>query len=175
MTILEFTPWFNETQTKELEAVRDLIDAFSKKLEKAIQWNPIKPIEQWELLSMYSIDEILRNINTITLYDFQAVEYLIILYFSHINEDLFENNDTILKFTESSFVKYCTNTGSSVPWLILKYKDLALKWYYDLYISESDESVAKFYKAVYNNCPLIMEHCRGLHTKFTTPKLNRVK
>jgi hypothetical protein len=64
---------------------------------------------------MYSIDEILKDIHTITLYDFQAIEYLITLYFSHIGEDLFFNADSILKIAENSFVKYCTDTGNYVP------------------------------------------------------------
>jgi hypothetical protein len=64
---------------------------------------------------MYSIDEILKDIHIITLYDFRAVEYLIILYFSHVGEELFTDNNTILKIAESSFIKYCTGTGNYVP------------------------------------------------------------
>lgn len=175
MTILAFKPRLDETQKEELDRVRALIDSFSENFEAAIQWNPKNPIEQWELLSMYSIDEILKDIHAITLYDFQAVEYLIILYFSHVGEELFTDNNTILKIAESSFIKYCTGTGNHVPWLIPKYRDLALKSYYDLYISVSDETEAKFYKAVYDICPMIMEHCRKLHSKFTTTKLSIVK
>ena len=175
MTVLIFTPRLDETQQQEFIKVRELIDIFVEKFQKAIQWNPANPIERWELLAMYSIDEILRDMHTITLYDFQAVEYLIILYFSHINEDLFENNNTILKIAESSFVKYCTNTGNNVPWLISKYKDLALKSYYDLHLTVSTEAEAKFYKAVYDICPIIMDHCRELHAKLTIPKLSRIK
>lgn len=125
MTVLTFTPRLDETQQQELVKARELIDTFVKKFQKAIQWNPANPIERWELLAMYSIDDILRDMHTITLYDFQAVEYLVNLYFSHLNEDL-PTNDSVLKIAESSFVKYSTSPKTHTAWVSNMHRQTSL-------------------------------------------------
>ena len=147
---------------------------FTSQFERAISQNDPEAEDQWELLSLYSIDELLQTLEKISLYDFQAIEYLIILYFSHIDMQIFQNTADVLQIAENSFVKYTTSIGSNVPQLASYYRDLSLKSYYDLHLSSIQQADKDFYLTVYKRCTLVMEHCKMLHKQLTRPNLKQI-
>ena len=72
----------NHIQMEEFHKLSRILENFTSRFTEIISQNDQKPENQWELLSYYSIDELLRSLGKISLYDFQAIEYLTILYFS---------------------------------------------------------------------------------------------
>jgi hypothetical protein len=120
------------------------------------------------------MDELLRSLGKISLYDFQAIEYLTILYFSQLDIDPFSETDDVLRIAENSFIKYTTFIGSNVPQLSSHYRDLSLKSYYNLHLSAEKQIDKDFYLTVYQQCPIVMDHCRKLHKKLTRPSLKQV-
>lgn len=53
--------------------------------------------------------------------------------------------------------------------------DLSQSSFYELHDTAKEDYDAKFYFAMYELCPLIMEHCRKEYKKLTTPKITKVK
>ena len=84
MTILEFKSSLNKTQQEELSMVRELLDNFLNQFYSAFEANPQEPSEQWNYIRMSVMDGILRDLDTITLYDYKAIEYLVLLFFAYI-------------------------------------------------------------------------------------------
>lgn len=108
MTILEFRTSLDTIQQEELNMVRELLINFSNQFHSAYAAKSQKPSDQWELVRMSVMDEIIKDTHTITLYDYQAIEYLVLLFFTYIRtKDFKRHNTELLKIAESSFINYC--------------------------------------------------------------------
>lgn len=111
MPILAFRYSLDKTQQEELNKVRELLVNFLNQFHSAFEENSQEPSNQWELVRMSVMAEIIKEIHTITLYDYQAIEYLVLLFFTYIRTNNYKHyNSDLLKIAESSFINYCMRT-----------------------------------------------------------------
>lgn len=77
MSVIEFPQKYTEEERAELDELRQCFNSFYENLKLAKEVDLSIPENQWELLRLLLIDEVLREMVNVTLYEFQAIEYLV--------------------------------------------------------------------------------------------------